>query len=164
MTDYYMGCDVLGAMTDDDPFYIGFAQGVVDWDGSKGYGEGAVVRYWGGYFRAARDIAPPFIPWLQSGEEPTKSSAWTELSASQAVQLMGDVGTGAALSVDLSPEGPGGAGGLFTDHNTILAAQKALKVRGIDPGPLDGVFGTKTEAALFQFSGEHGPPSAATLA
>lgn len=78
--------------------------------------------------------------------------------------LGGDVGTGTVESVDLPAYGPGGEGGVYTDKPTILAVQKSLKARGYNPGPLDGIFGTKTEAALYKFSGEHGPPSASTLA
>ncbi len=40
------------------------------------------------------------------------------------------------------------AGVSYTDRATVLAVQKALKAIEIDPGPLDGVFGPKTAAAV----------------
>lgn len=36
----------------------------------------------------------------------------------------------------------------YTDKPTVLAVQRALKARGVDPGPLDGVMGPKTKAAI----------------
>ena len=36
----------------------------------------------------------------------------------------------------------------YTDHDTVLAVQSALKQRGFDPGPLDGIFGPKTSKAI----------------
>ena len=36
----------------------------------------------------------------------------------------------------------------YTDYDTVLAVQKALKARGYDPGKLDGLFGKNTSAAI----------------
>lgn len=40
------------------------------------------------------------------------------------------------------------AGATYTDHDTVLAVQQALKDKGFDPGPLDGIFGPKTAKAI----------------
>ena len=39
---------------------------------------------------------------------------------------------------------------IYTDQPTVLAVQKALKLKGFDPGALDGIFGKKTLAAVKQ--------------
>jgi len=57
------------------------------------------------------------------------------------------------------------------DPNVVLAIQKALKEKGIDPGPIDGKYGPKTTAAVAAFQklnglvmdGEVGPKTAAKL-
>lgn len=36
----------------------------------------------------------------------------------------------------------------YTDHDTVLAVQTALKSKGFDPGKLDGVMGTNTVKAI----------------
>ena len=36
----------------------------------------------------------------------------------------------------------------YVDKPTVLAVQSALKAKGFDPGPIDGVFGPKTAAAI----------------
>lgn len=36
----------------------------------------------------------------------------------------------------------------YTDQPTVLAVQAALKDKGFDPGPLDGIFGPKTSKAI----------------
>ena len=41
-----------------------------------------------------------------------------------------------------------GASTIYTDHDTVLAVQTALKAKSFDPGPLDGVMGPKTAAAI----------------
>lgn len=62
------------------------------------------------------------------------------------------------------PVGPSmGSGTVFTDKATIRAVQQALKDRGFSPGKIDGIYGPQTEAALFKFSGHHGPPDETTL-
>lgn len=59
--------------------------------------------------------------------------------------------------------GPGGAGPVYTDKATITAVQKALEKKGYFHGTVDGKFGPITEAAIFNFSGQHGPPDDAVL-
>lgn len=48
------------------------------------------------------------------------------------------------------------AGTTYTDHDTVLAVQTALKSRGFDPGPLDGIYGPKTAAAIKHIPGATG--------
>jgi hypothetical protein len=87
------GCDVLG----DDPARGGFS-GVEDWERSRSYPAGAVVRYWGSYYRAARPVAAPFFPWFGGGEVPDGGSgAWAEVPTSalirdDAASVLGEIG------------------------------------------------------------------------
>lgn len=46
------------------------------------------------------------------------------------------------------------------DRHLTLLAQEALKARGHDPGPLDGLWGGRTEAAWLAFRSGHVFPSA----
>ncbi|KKW46503.1 MAG: hypothetical protein UY96_C0003G0006 [Parcubacteria group bacterium GW2011_GWB1_56_8] len=77
--------------------------------------------------------------------------------------LGGDMGTGGAPSAPMDYGPSMSSGTVYTDYNTILAAQKALLAKGISPGKIDGLWGNDTEAALFKFSGKHGPPDDDTL-
>ena len=77
--------------------------------------------------------------------------------------LAGDAGTGGAPSAPMDYGPSIGPQPVYTDRPTILAAQKALSAKGYMLGPADGIFGPQTEAALFKFSGKHGPPDADTL-
>lgn len=53
----------------------------------------------------------------------------------------------------------------------VREIQEALKAKGIDPGPIDGIFGPKTDAAVYGFQlakglvadGEVGPETAEAL-
>lgn len=47
------------------------------------------------------------------------------------------------LGVDTAPKAVS-----YTDSDTVLAVQLALRLQGYDPGPLDGIFGKKTSAAI----------------
>lgn len=55
-------------------------------------------------------------------------------------------------------------GTYYTDKTTITAVQKKLEQLGYFHGVVDGKFGPVTEAAIFNFSGQHGPPDDAVLA
>lgn len=44
----------------------------------------------------------------------------------------------------------------YTDHDTVLMVQMALKGKSYDPGPLDGIFGPKTSAAIKKMQGDAG--------
>jgi len=43
-----------------------------------------------------------------------------------------------------------------TTHDVIKKVQKALKERGYDPGPIDGIFGAQTQKALNAFQKDNG--------
>jgi peptidoglycan hydrolase-like protein with peptidoglycan-binding domain len=55
------------------------------------------------------------------------------------------------------------SGQVYTDKATITAVQKKLASIGYFNGVVDGKFGPVTEAALFNFSGQHGPPDGAVI-
>jgi len=55
------------------------------------------------------------------------------------------------------------SGQVYTDKATITAVQKKLASIGYFNGVVDGKFGSVTEAALFNFSGQHGPPDGAVI-
>lgn len=40
------------------------------------------------------------------------------------------------------------ADAVYTDSSTVTAVQRALKDKGFDPGPVDGVYGPKTKKAI----------------
>jgi len=68
--------------------------------------------------------------------------------------------------VDALGDGPmygPGVGAMYTDKATITAVQNKLASIGYFRKKVDGVFGEQTEAALFAFSGQHGPPDGATI-
>ncbi len=48
-------------------------------------------------------------------------------------------------------------------QNDVQSAQQALKDKGQDPGPVDGIMGPKTQAALKQFQQDQGPEATGTL-
>lgn len=39
-------------------------------------------------------------------------------------------------------------------HDTIRAAQQALKDKDVDPGPIDGIYGPQTRAAIKKYQGQ----------
>ena len=57
---------------------------------------------------------------------------------------MGQVGSGTPSP---SAAGPAGANG-SADAGQVRSLQKALRDKGMDPGPIDGINGPKTEAAI----------------
>jgi hypothetical protein len=82
---------VLGARTkqtavlgDDDAFFSEIVGGPAVFDNTQTYGAGAVVYHRERYWRALRDVTPPFLPSLMSGDAPGDSDAWREISAAQA--------------------------------------------------------------------------------
>jgi hypothetical protein len=54
------------------------------WDNSVAYAAGAVIYDNHRYFRALRDVSPPFLPTLMDGDVPGTSDAWHEISEAQA--------------------------------------------------------------------------------
>lgn len=62
-------------------------------------------------------------------------------------------------------QGPSMSGDtVYTDHKTILSVQKKLAERGYFTGVVDGKWDDRTEVALSNFTGKHGPPDKAMLA
>jgi len=53
----------------------------------------------------------------------------------------------------------GAAGAVYTDRATVLAVQKALEKKGYFHGVVDGKYGSVTNAAILNFSGQPGPPN-----
>jgi hypothetical protein len=63
------------------------------------------------------------------------------------------------LGVDTVPS----VGQTFTDRDTVLAVQTALKSRGFDPGTLDGVMGPNTAAAIRRMQAADGAPQTGVI-
>jgi peptidoglycan hydrolase-like protein with peptidoglycan-binding domain len=60
--------------------------------------------------------------------------------------------------------GPGSStGNYYTDAATVTAVQKKLKALGYYPYSVDGKYGPNTDAAILNYSGQHGPPDDALL-
>lgn len=90
------------------------------------------------------DLLPP-----EEGDESEDTSDTGEMSDDEEEDTMTSdylVGIGAAIiGGDVTiPK----ADVTYTDHDTVLAVQTALKAHGFDPGPLDGAYGPKTAAAI----------------
>ncbi len=143
------GLDMLGA--DDLEDEVGTVQHD-PFDNAHAYKMGDVVTYWGQYWKATRDISPPWFPSLQSGEVPGSSSAWASLNAQEVVQSV--IGMLVGDDIVTIPK----AGDDYTDAKTVTAVQNAL-VHGHSydlgsTGPnndgVDGIFGSKTKAAIKQ--------------
>jgi peptidoglycan hydrolase-like protein with peptidoglycan-binding domain len=53
--------------------------------------------------------------------------------------------------------GDGRSGAVSAGYReNVKAAQKALKTKGVDPGPIDGIMGPKTTSALKDFQKKEG--------
>jgi hypothetical protein len=79
------GLDVIGATT------LGprgrnalVGSGSTAWDNANSYSAGDVVYDRGHYYRALRDISPPFLASVFDGDVPGKSDAWREITQQQA--------------------------------------------------------------------------------
>lgn len=69
--------------------------GVASWDNTQTYTSGSYCYNDGHYYRALRDVTPPFLPSLQAGDVPGQSDAWREVSAAEATgnkNVLGDDG------------------------------------------------------------------------
>lgn len=53
---------------------------IADWDKTAAYSAGTVVRFWGMFFKATRDISSASFFW--GNTEPDKSDAWQQVDAS----------------------------------------------------------------------------------
>lgn len=136
-----LGLDVIGAITPKSAAVGSLPHPA--FDNSQSYKAGDVVTYWGQYWQATRDVSPPWIPLIQSGDVPGSSDAWRSMSGDEVVNKV--------LGVDVIPK----AGADYTDAKTVAAVQKALVDKGYalgDTGPnsdgVDGVYGSKTKAAV----------------
>jgi peptidoglycan hydrolase-like protein with peptidoglycan-binding domain len=110
--------------------------GDVDWgDGDSGGGGGG-----GG--------APPDDGYAASDAAASSFEDQFDQSYNESANAEGVMGSYMhgcdVLGADVIPS----AGATYTDHDTVLAVQGALKARGFDPGPLDGIYGPKTGAAI----------------
>jgi hypothetical protein len=90
------GLDIIGARTKQ------VLVGAAAWDNSQTYPTGSYCYNNGRYYRALRDVTPPFLPSLQSGDVPGDSDAWREVSAAEALGNKGVLGVliGADVDVD----------------------------------------------------------------
>jgi hypothetical protein len=59
-------------------------------DNTQSYAPGEIATYWGNYWQATRQVDPPIIPWLQSGDVPGESDAWKSAPAGSVI--LGDAG------------------------------------------------------------------------
>lgn len=86
------GIDVIGATTLGPRGRNTLVGGSpVAWDNASSYSAGDAVYNDGRYYRALRDISPPFLASLIDGEVPGKSNAWREITQQQAYALPGSV-------------------------------------------------------------------------
>lgn len=87
-------------------------------------------------------IAGLFAAGAYAASEPAKQdkSKSPERSASQGVQRSPQ---------DATPQTGQQAGGMSSD--TVRKAQQALKDKGFDPGPVDGIMGAQTREAVKKF-------------
>ena len=56
-----------------------------------------------------------------------------------------------AMKSDTMKSSKAGRAGRTGNREQVMAAQEALKQKGFDPGPADGMMGPKTQAALKEF-------------
>lgn len=59
------------------------------WDNMSSFNSGDIVYYSGKYYRALKDISPPFLPSVQSGDVPGSSDSWRQVSASASGDVLG---------------------------------------------------------------------------
>jgi len=57
------------------------------------------------------------------------------------------------------------SGSFYSEPQTveIRKAQERLRIKGFDPGPVDGILGLQTQAALQQYQAAHGLPATGVL-
>jgi predicted DNA-binding protein (MmcQ/YjbR family) len=73
---YSDGLDILGGCHVSDVLGA-----LLDFDNHSTYNTGDTTYYAGKYWRAVRQIEPPFLPAFMSGDVPGESDAWRETSA-----------------------------------------------------------------------------------
>ena len=78
-----LGLDVIGAITPKSAAVGSLPHPA--FDNSQWYKAGDVVTYWCQYWQATRDVSPPWIPLIQSGEVPGSSDAWRSMSGDEVV-------------------------------------------------------------------------------
>jgi len=86
-------------------------------------------------------------------KDKSKSSTGTESGAAKTDSMKSDTGMKSEAGAAKSGRSSGMAGG---KREQVKAAQQALKDKGHDPGPVDGVMGPKTQAALKDFQSKEG--------
>ena len=86
-------------------------------------------------------------------KDKAKSSTGTESGAAKTDSMKSDTGMKSDAGAAKSGRSNGMAAG---KREHVKAAQQALKDKGHDPGPVDGVMGPKTQAALKDFQSKEG--------
>lgn len=88
----------------------------------------------------------------QTGTQPSASAPSTQPGA-------GQTGAGAAKAGSSAPMATGG----MADAEQVRGIQKALQEKGMDPGPIDGVMGPRTQAALRAYQKDQQLPETGQL-
>jgi peptidoglycan hydrolase-like protein with peptidoglycan-binding domain len=94
-----------------------------------------------------------------SGGAPTKPGGADQDAAKPSDQTSPSASPSTAPGEKSQADKPGAAGGQAAGgggQQQVKAAQQALKDKGQDPGPIDGVMGPKTQAALKAFQQAEG--------
>ena len=88
----------------------------------------------------------------QTGTQPSASAPSTQPGA-------GQTGAGAAKAGSSTPMATGG----MADAEQVRSIQKALQEKGMDPGPIDGVMGPRTQSALRAYQKDQKLPETGQL-
>ncbi|HEY2989649.1 MAG TPA: peptidoglycan-binding domain-containing protein [Candidatus Binatia bacterium] len=93
--------------------------------------------------------------------------AFAPLAVWGQVRTQSEIGIGGATKEQgqkgIKQETPSSSAGMATSSDDIKKLQQALKDRGQDPGPINGVMGPKTQEALKAFQRQQGVNATGTL-
>jgi hyperosmotically inducible protein len=106
-----------------------------------------------------------------TGSRSDRSDNRMARSDSKDSSSMSDASTGRTMKNGGGKNGAGMKNGVMKNDATVRAAQEALEDKGFNPGPIDGIWGPKTSAAVSDFqrkenltiSGRLDPPTLAKL-
>lgn len=129
-----------GRVLGDDDELLGDVSG---WDNTQAYNSGSYTYYGNRYWRALRDVTPPFWPTVQSGDAPGSSDAWREVTAGEAygnknvlgeddwAEILGDaVGTAVNIT-DWDSGAPYAAGDVVRYWGGYYKANRAIDAGSI---------------------------------